>query len=157
WVPFELGRPLGPPGDAGFQKRVILAALRMLEEPGGPVVLHDFPDDDPRERDDPEWRPPIAPATPAEGNRAALADRVEDELRRPPAAYAGSCTERGRSTVGLSGLAPFACGEYLAAWLSGERPSSPVAELSPALCLRFAIDDLKAFVLEAGLAGGRRP
>lgn len=27
WVPFELGRPIGPPGDAAFQKRVILAAL----------------------------------------------------------------------------------------------------------------------------------
>jgi hypothetical protein len=27
--------------------------------------------------------------------------------------------------------------------------------MSPALALRFAIDDLKAFALEAGLAGGR--
>jgi len=31
WVPFELGRPLGPPSDPAFQKRVILAALRLLE------------------------------------------------------------------------------------------------------------------------------
>ncbi len=31
WVPFELGRPFGPPNDPVFQKRVILAALRMLE------------------------------------------------------------------------------------------------------------------------------
>jgi len=25
WVPFELGRPFGPPSDAAFQKRVLLA------------------------------------------------------------------------------------------------------------------------------------
>jgi hypothetical protein len=29
WVPFELGRPLGPPSDPAFQKGVILAALRL--------------------------------------------------------------------------------------------------------------------------------
>ena len=53
WVPFELGRPIGPPSDPAFQKRVILAALRMLAASGGPVSLHDFPDDDPREMPDP--------------------------------------------------------------------------------------------------------
>jgi hypothetical protein len=30
---------------------------------------------------------------------------------------------------------------------------SPVAGISPALALRFAIDDLKAFALEAGIVG----
>jgi len=30
WVPFELGRPFGPPNDPPFQRRVILAALRLL-------------------------------------------------------------------------------------------------------------------------------
>ena len=29
--------------------------------------------------------------------------------------------------------------------------------MSPILCLRFAIDDLKAYALEAALAGGGRP
>ncbi|HVH82241.1 MAG TPA: selenoprotein B, partial [Stellaceae bacterium] len=26
WVPFELGRPIGPPSDPAFQKRVIMTA-----------------------------------------------------------------------------------------------------------------------------------
>ena len=60
WVPFELGRPFGPPSDAAFQKRVILAALRLLERERGPVIIEDFPEDDPRERPDPAWRPPFA-------------------------------------------------------------------------------------------------
>ena len=58
-----------------------------------------------------------------------------------------------RSTVGLSGLPPAECGAYVAAWLRGERPPSPVADMSPALALRFAIDDLKAYALEAAIAG----
>ena len=45
WVPFELGRPFGPPSDPTFQKRVILAALRLLERVRGPVIIEDFPDD----------------------------------------------------------------------------------------------------------------
>ncbi len=60
WVPFELGRPFGPPSDTAFQKRVILAALRLLERERGPVIIEDFPEDDPRERPDPGWRPPFA-------------------------------------------------------------------------------------------------
>ena len=35
WVPFELGRPIGPPSDAVFERRVILAALGMLVEACG--------------------------------------------------------------------------------------------------------------------------
>src|SRR4029077_12627119 len=61
WVPFELGRPTGAPSDAVFQKRVILAAFGMLVEAGGPVRIVDFPDDDPREAPDPNWRPPVSP------------------------------------------------------------------------------------------------
>ena len=155
WVPFELGRPLGPPSDAAFQKRVILAALGLLEAKRQASLIVDFPDDDPREAADPGWRPPVSPhpvLPPLAGE--ALADAVEAELRALAPAYAASCVRRERSTVGLSGLAPAACGEYVAAWLRGERPASPVADMSPALALRFAIDDLKAFVLEAAIANG---
>ena len=67
WVPFELGRPFGPPGDPAFQKRVIRAALRMLVEDGEPVRIIDFPDDDPRAQPDPAWRPPFIPATVVHG------------------------------------------------------------------------------------------
>ena len=60
WVPFELGRSFGPPSDSIFQKSVVRAALRMLEEGGGPVRIVDFPHDDPREKPDPGWKPPLA-------------------------------------------------------------------------------------------------
>jgi hypothetical protein len=166
WVPFELGRPFGPPNDPAFQKRVILAALGLLEaEAGGPVLLADFAEDDPRERPDPGWRPPLdnphpnppPPAGEGIAGRAALADALDAEMRALAPAYAQSCTERGRSTVGLSGFAPAAFGEYIASWLRGAWPPSPVPDMSPVLCLRFAVDDLKAYCLEAALAGGGLP
>ncbi|MGC2415033.1 MAG: hypothetical protein WA459_20330 [Stellaceae bacterium] len=156
WVPFELGRPIGPPSDAAFQKLVILAALGLLETKKHTSLIVDFPDDDPREAPDPKWRPPVSSAAAPEGP-AENAEAVEAELRSLAPAYAASCTAHERSTVGLSGLPPAACGEYLAAWLRGERPASPVADMSPALALRFAIDDLKAFALEAALPAGTKP
>ena len=67
WVPFELGRPFGPPSDPRFQKRAILDALRMLERETGPVIIEDFPDDDPRAQPDPGWHPPSIPVAVATG------------------------------------------------------------------------------------------
>jgi hypothetical protein len=46
---------------------------------------------------------------------------------------------------------------YVAAWLRGPAPESPVADMSAPLALRFAIDDVKAYFLEAALAPGTRP
>jgi hypothetical protein len=48
WLPFELGRPFGPPNELAFKKRVILSALRLLELENGSVIIEDFADYDPR-------------------------------------------------------------------------------------------------------------
>jgi len=42
WVPFRHGYPLGGPDDAALQRRVIEAALRLLEAPGSPPVLREY-------------------------------------------------------------------------------------------------------------------
>jgi hypothetical protein len=55
----------------------------------------------------------------------------------------------GRSTVGLSGLSIAACAQYVADWLTGKAPPSPRDGFSAPLILRFAVDDLKAYCLEA--------
>jgi hypothetical protein len=155
WVPFELGRPLGPPGDPAFQRRVLLAALGMLERDDGPVVIADFPDDDPRARPDPAWRPPFA-ATPP-GEPAAIAAGLAAEVARLAPAHRAWTAQHRRSTIGLSGLAVEACAAYVAAWLRGESPASPRDGYSAPLLLRFAVDDLKAYHLEAAAAGAARP
>jgi hypothetical protein len=64
---FPLGRPLGRPGDAEFQRRVLSAAFALLERPGGPV-LEDFPETITDEADTPlacPLPPRYDPAVPA--------------------------------------------------------------------------------------------
>ena len=157
WVPFELGRPFGPPSDPAFQKRVLLAALGMLVEDGGPVRIIDFPDDDPRAQPDPAWQPPFMPATVANGAAESLASRLEAEILLLQGAHQRWMAQYGRSTVGLSGLAIGDCARYVADWLRGKAPPSPRDGFSAPLILRFAVDDLKAYCLEAAAAGTAKP
>lgn len=157
WVPFELGRPFGPPNDPGFQKRVLVAALRLLERGDGPVLIEDFPDDDPRAQPDPGWRPPFAPTAPAAETADALALRLEAEVRLLDIAHRRWVAQHGRTTTGLSALSINDCARYVADWLRGKAPASPRDGFSPPLMLRFAIDDLKAYCLEAAAAGPTKP
>ncbi len=157
WVPFELGRPFGPPSEPAFQKRVILAALRLLERESGPVIIEDFPDDDPRAQPDPAWRPPfVAAAAPAEP-AAALAERLEAEILRLEGAHQRWVAQHRRTTVGLSGLPIGEAARYVADWLRGKAPPSPREGFSAPLTLRFAVDDVKAYCLEAAAAGAAKP
>jgi len=153
WVPFELGRPFGPPSDPQFQKRVIMAALQLLERQAGPVVIENFPDDDPRERPDPGWRPPLSEARLGDGSADILAAEIEELA----SSYRRFVAQHGRTLVGLSGLSIPEAGRYIAAWLRGVTPISPNQEMSAPLTLRFAVDDLKAYYFEAALAGAVKP
>ncbi|MGH7096270.1 MAG: hypothetical protein ACREE4_01260 [Stellaceae bacterium] len=157
WVPFELGRPFGPPGDPAFQKRVILAALHLLEGAEGPGVIADFPEDDPRARPDPAWHPPVLPAALATGSGAALAAALASEIEHLRSAHGDWVARHGRTTVGLSGLAVADCARLLGGWLRGEMPTRPRAGFSAPLMLRFAVDDIKSYCLEAAAAGTAMP
>ncbi len=156
WVPFELGRPFGSPSDPAFQKQVLLAALRLLERGDGPVIIEDFPADDPRAQPDPAWQPPLFGAT-AEGSAETLAARLEGEIAQLRGMHDRWVVQYGRTTVGLSGLSIADCGRYVARWLGGETPASPRDGFSAILMLRFAVDDLKAYYLEAAAAGTAAP
>jgi hypothetical protein len=157
WVPFELGRPFGPPSDPAFQKRVMTAALRLLERESGPVLIEDFVDDDPRAQPDPAWNPPFIPATVAGGSADSLAARLEAEILLLRGACDRWLAQHGRSTVGLSGLPMGECARYVADWLRGKAPPSPRDGFSAPLILRFAVDDVKAYCLEAASAGAAKP
>ena len=156
-MPFELGRPFGPPGDPAFQKRVLLAALRLLERDDGPVLIEDFPDDDPRARPDPAWRPPLPRAAangPPQCWRSAWRPRSLRCGRRTRAGWRGTAAR----TVGLSGLSnrrdaaamsPTGC--------AARRRRARATAISAPLLLRFAVDDLKAYYLEAAAGTGGKP
>ena len=152
WVPFPLGRPCGAPDDPGLQARVLAAALGLLERSEGPV-LEDYPEDAPAVIADDD-------AAPAEAILACPVPRrddgsVETSTRAQLAAevaflrpwHARAMRTRGRTTVGVSGLTPEAAADLLATWVdSGDAAGIPTERL------KLAIDDLRAFCLEAGSA-----
>jgi len=157
WVPFELGRPFGPPGNVVFQKGVLLAALSMLDEGDGPVRIVDFPDDDPRALPDPNWQAPFVAAAVGGDDAEPLAAELQAEVLLLQDAHQRWAEQYNRTTVGLTGLPIAECARYVADWLSGKAPPSPRDGFSAPLILRFAVDDLKAYCLEAAGAGTARP
>ena len=157
WVPFELGRPFGPPSDPVFQRRVLLTALQLLERTDGPVLLQDFPDDDPRRLPDPNWRPPLIPTGIGPSDDTLRAAGLEAEVLALRGAHDRWVAQNRRTTVGVSRLTIADSARYVAEWLRGNDPESPRAGFSAPLMLRFAIDDLKAYALEAAAAGLTKP
>ena len=146
WVPFELGRPFGAPGDTGLQTRVLRAALALFDQPGSDPVLEDFPGEmaDPQGEDD--W------IFPGELNQASLLDEVASILPL----WEQAIRHRDRTTVGISGLSPQLAAEYVERYFSHEPMPNPggMAAISRA---RFAVDDIKAFYLESATAHGGYP
>jgi hypothetical protein len=156
-VPFELGRPFGPPSDPGFQRRVVVAALNLLERQDGPVLIEDFPEDDPRWRPDPDWEPPFRPSAITDRSVESLAYQLEEEVLLLRRAHEDWTRQHRRTTVGVSGLVVADAANYVAEWLRGKKPESLRDGYSAPLLLRFAIDDLKAYALEAAAAGPAKP
>jgi hypothetical protein len=136
---------------------VILAALRLVERESGPVIIEDFPDDDPRAQPDPGWRSPFGHAAVADRPTETVAREVGSEIELLRGHHDRWVTQRGRSTVGLSGLSIRDCGRLVADQVRGEALASLRDGFSPPLMLRFAVDDLKAYYLEAAAAGAARP
>lgn len=156
FVPFQLGRPLGEPEDAGFQRRVLLSALRLLERTDGPVILEDFPDDPAGWRDAPEWVPPLVPDAGTPSAAGEWRDAFAAELAALQPIWARARTRFGRSTVGLSFMPPADWPAIAAAFLGGDLPRVAGHETA-ALALQFMSDDIKAFYGEAGQAIGPAP
>ncbi len=136
WVTFDLGRPLGKPDDAAFQSRVLRAQLAMLERTDGPLLV-DYPEDVDGEVDLTGWACPISLAPRPSDTLGAEVDRLMTWYDRAVAA-------RGRTTVGTSGLDMPAAAALVTGALDGPLP--------PAQALKLAVDDLRAFYLEAASA-----
>lgn len=160
WTPFQLGRPVGEPNDPDFQRRVLLQALALLERKDGYRLLEAFPDDPPSWKDLPGWRPPVAlPAVPPMEAPDAFRKAVEKEIAILTPRWTAAQERFGRTTVGNCRLPPEAWAGFMTGFLDGETPVGGPAAFSdkPALALRFAVDDIKAFYSEAAMSDGKAP
>ena len=149
WVPFELGRPFGAPGNADLQRRVLQASLTLLDKKVTAPLLEDFNEatlaDGGADGDD-NWRFPGTP-----DNSSVLAEAASIvpiwQIAR----------ERlGKTTLGISGLTPEAAVEFIERFHSADPMSNPKG-MAPVSRARFSIDDIKAFYFEAALAKGGHP
>ncbi|MCC7080519.1 MAG: hypothetical protein IT530_07595 [Burkholderiales bacterium] len=148
WVPFMLGRPFGAPTDARFQRRVLLAVLRLFEAPSGPV-LEDFAQDAPADPGD-----AIGYACPVSFEPQALGtDDLGAELLREIGQLAAwhelARRRRGRSTVGISGLPIEDAARLVAAMIAHRTLARPHTDAALGTVLKRCCDDIKAYYFEA--------
>lgn len=149
WVPFELGRPLGPPGNPGFQKRVLLALMQLFEAPRG-LLLEDFPEDEPESDEMTVLSCPVnfSQETTVLDNADKLLDAFRREISAMHPWYDLSVKKQNRTTVGISRIPVENLGDFIYAFVNGETPGNPRKDISLASTLKFAVEDLKSYYIE---------
>jgi hypothetical protein len=159
WVPFELGRPIGPPRHADFQLKVMTAALELLVAKDGPVLLADFPEDDPTVPEIPNWVPPfdLSASIVNFNDVAGLNKLFQREVADIMPSYVRFALINARTTVGLSGFDIAAIPSHLVNYLCQDVHPPTDAGTPAVQRLRWAVDDLKAFYLEAMSANSETP
>ena len=150
-VPFELGRPLGAPGNPDFQRRVLRAAFALLDRPEGPV-LEEFPDPAPEPADYDGWACPVSLPRPEAGAGGSHERLVADEVARLLPWWDLAKERRGRTTVGASGYDIEEAARVVCRYADGAAPDAPGAGRKLSHSLKLACDDLMAFYTEAATA-----
>jgi hypothetical protein len=154
-VPFELGRPLGAPDEPAFQSRVLRAVLDLLGRRGPGPILEDFPDAPPGGPVDTEgWSCPVNLAPPVENmsDRERLRESFRQEIAALMPWYDESVKAFGRTTVGISGVAPMEIADFLVAILDDPAMASPDPERTIGDYAKLVIDDLRNFYIQSAAA-----
>ncbi len=146
WVPFELGRPLGPPSDPQMQREVLEQALRLVETTDKPTLV-DFDSDDPRFIEDTQWQAPDI-----EEHQAIL-----DECTALKPYYQRECVDKSRTTVGIAKVSINELATLVDDIYNNDEFKVVRSDISGRLMFRLAIDDLKAYYIESALAGPGNP
>ncbi len=146
WVPFELGRPFGTPGETESQTDVLLAALRLLDKPGPGPILQDYSNPFVPPQKNQDWRFP---------GQLETAD-LYAEMNCVVPLWQRAKQRCGRTTVGISGLSPEDAFNFIHRYHSPDPMPNPVG-MSTINRVRFAVDDIKAIYLEAATADAGNP
>jgi hypothetical protein len=152
WVPYELGRPLGVPSDAEFQKRVLRACLGLIEADAGPV-LEDYPEDVPIDyissEDDMNGMFCPIDLPPPPSNDSDLTQNLQHELNSLMPWYELAVNKRGRTTVGISKIQLPEAARYITAYIEDTTTPSPRDDMEQGQMLKLCCEDIKAFYGEA--------
>ena len=146
WVPFELGRPFGAPADNPLQIRVLKAAFNLLDEVGPGPILEDYTEEAPYKDGEPGW---------TFGGDVA-SDGVQQEANRILTHWEQVRSRSGRTTTGISRLSLLEAVDFIDRYFS-ENPAPNPKGMARVSRARFAVDDIKAYYLEAAMVGGGHP
>jgi len=152
-----MGVSLGVPNDLHFQKRVLLALMKLLEAPeeNGPVLIEDYPEDAPEIEDDLLMGGISCPVFFGDPNETEIQgiDRMHTEFLREIAAmrswYDMSVEKRKRTTVGVSRIDLNDLGNFIYAFTGNEMPENPRPDIDISTTLKAAVEDLRAYYFEA--------
>jgi len=154
WVPFDLGRPLGAPDEPEFQKKVLLAALILLEEDKGPI-LKDFLGDAPVSESvfTPAACPvsfgaPVGPKEESDDISKLLA-AFKEEAEGLQNWFDIGLKKRGRTTTGTSKLSLSEIVKFFSVFVKGEMPEEAISGTPLDIVMKLASEDLKAYYTEA--------
>lgn len=142
---------MGAPKNASFQKKVILAALALFKNEQGPVLEyfeHESPDTE-VENEAVMWSCPISfsqPAPPGTGKEKQVSAFREEVMELMPW-FDLSMENRGRTP--MSTFEPYPAAEILCNYLLDKSPEIPQPDLSIAVAIRLAVQDLESFYYEA--------
>lgn len=94
---------------------------------------------------------PVNFATPPEdmSDMERLRLALQQEIGQLRTWYDLGVSRRGRTTMGVSRLAPEALGTFISTFLDGTEPPNPRQDMPLATLFRFAVEDLKAYYWEA--------
>ena len=152
WVPFIMGRPFGVPNDPAFQKRVLLAVLKLFEAPAGPLI-ENYAEDAPQSVIAGEDEEMEAFACPVNFSRAptdmSLAALVQREIAELTPWYDMAREKRGASKATLSGLTPAAAAKFVTDFIADQNIAAYRAGLSMDFALRLACQDIQTYYQEA--------
>ncbi|MDP2399466.1 MAG: hypothetical protein Q8M53_14050 [Burkholderiales bacterium] len=158
-VPFQFGRPFGAPDSPDFQRRVLTAALRLLERCDGPLI-EDFPESAPDvATDTPDdqqgWVCPVNFSGPkvAPDSPEAFRQRLHQEIVLLQPWYEESVRrQKGRRLDGLTTLSPRQIADHLFSYLHNQGIPSFVTGEPMARAIKLCADDLKHYYYQAALA-----
>ncbi len=154
-MPFELGRPLGPPGEPDLQRRVLRACLELLERDQGPV-LEDFPDVPTKDDADGEgWACPVNFAQPPAqmSDTDIVFQALSREIGLLTPWYEEAVRTHGRSGFGISARTPDEIARFLAGFVvdpAGTEP--PLADETIGTGFKRMADDLRYYYIQAAIA-----
>ena len=146
WVPFELGRPIGAPANPEFQREVLEQALRMVETAEN-ATIQDFAKNDPRSVANTAWSAP------------QLSDHstITDECDALKTSYQRQCVDKSRTSVGVAKVSITELASLFDHVYTQNSFKKLRDDISPGVMFRLALDDLKAYYIEAALADQGSP